>query len=344
MESLLDLSIDALQTEMALLGAPKYTAKQIWGWMYQKQVTTYDQMSNIKKSIREALAAKYTLLPFSEHYFIGDDDDLAIKYIFKIDDHNSVEAVVLSEKDYKTLCISSQCGCPVDCKFCLTGVAGFKRNLTVGEIVGQLLVTMSEGHPITHIVFMGMGEPLLNYDNVIAAYKRFTEESSFNLSGRKITISTSGYIRNIEQLITDDIHLNLAFSVGSANPLIRESIMPIEKRNPIVKVARLLKQYLKLHNRKLTLEYTLLKGVNDTKDQIIELGNLAQYLDAKVNLINLNPHERIPFSPVDNKVLTGFKNLLLKSGVRATIRYTKGQEIVAACGQLGESILTPKTA
>lgn len=339
MQSLLDLDYDALQIELMNLGAPKFATKQIWEWLYQKHVTTYDQMSNVKKSIREALAEKYSLLPFQEFKTLGEDDGLAIKYIFKIDDHNSVEAVVLSEKNYKTLCISSQCGCPVDCKFCLTGVAGFKRDLSTGEIVGQLLATMADGHPITHIVFMGMGEPLLNYKNVIDAYKRFTEESSFNMSGRKITISTSGYIRNIEQLMSDDIHLNLAFSVGSANPIVRETIMPIEKRNPIIKVARLLKQYLKQHNRKLTLEYTLLKGVNDTKDQILELGNLAQYLDAKVNLINLNPHAKIPFSPVENSVITGYKNYLNKNGVRATIRYTKGQEIVAACGQLGESIM-----
>jgi 23S rRNA (adenine2503-C2)-methyltransferase len=318
---------------------PSFTLSQIQKWIIEHGILDLNCMTNISKNNRLKIATLLTIHPFLSEQSLPAEDGSATKYIFELSPHVFIEAVAIQEKGYETLCISSQAGCPVDCKFCLTGVSGLKKNLTVAEIVSQLAIIKAKGHNITHVVFMGMGEPLLNLKAVLPALDWLQEEWGFNLSRRHITVSTSGYLAGINQLIEQNIHLNLAFSVGSANPSIREKIMPIEKRNPITDVAQRLHHYSKLHNRKLTLEYTLLKGVNDSEECAQQLANLATFLNAKVNLINLNPHPKIPFEPIPISSLMAFKQLLLDQRVRTTVRYSKGQDVVAACGQLGESNL-----
>lgn len=319
---------------------PTFTLSQVHEWVTKKNIIDVEQMTNISKKNQQVLREQLIVNPFVSMNALPASDGSATKYIFELSPHVYIEAVAIQEKGYETLCISSQAGCPVDCKFCLTGVSGLKKNLTVSEIVAQLAIILSKGHHITHVVFMGMGEPLLNLKSVLPALDWIQSESAFNLSKRHITVSTSGYLAGIQQLIKEGIHLNLAFSVGAANPAIRETIMPIEKRNPIMEVSQALSQYSKQHNRKLTLEYTLLKGVNDSLDCANQLANLAQFLNAKVNLINLNPHPKIPFEPISQSALMAFKDALLKQKIRTTVRYSKGQDVVAACGQLGESNLT----
>ncbi len=338
-KTVLDLSLEELQNLVKGFGAKPFVAKQIFEWVYKKKVIDFDEMSNLSKEHREKLKQLIPVVPFVNVEVLPSKDRLATKYIFELEGHQFIEAVVLVEKTYKTLCISSQSGCPVDCKFCLTGYAGFKKQLSLGEILGQLLYVMNDGHAITHLVYMGMGEPLLNVESVYASIERITAEDGFYISRRNITVSTAGYIQGIKYLMDQEIAINLAFSVGNPNPEKRIHLMPIEERNPINEVSRVLSQYLKQHNRKLTLEYTLLEGENDGDDELEELGNLAKYLNAKVNLINLNPHPKIPYKPVSSKALKTFKQRLAGRGVRVTIRYTKGQDIVAACGQLGESLL-----
>ena len=318
-------------------GLPGFTLTQVKEWVTEKNILSFQDMTNISKANQERLQQHLCLDPFLSCQVLPATD--ATKYIFELSPHVFIEAVAIQEKGYETLCISSQAGCPVDCKFCLTGVSGLKKNLSVTEIIAQLAIIKSKGHRITHVVFMGMGEPLLNLKSVIPALDWIQSDWGFNLSKRHITVSTSGYLAGIEQLISQGIHLNLAFSVGSANPSIRETIMPIEKRNPITEVSQALHRYSKQHNRKLTLEYTLLKGVNDSMDCAKQLANLAQFLNAKVNLINLNPHPKIPFEPVTNGALMSFKDALIQQNIRTTVRYSKGQDVVAACGQLGESNL-----
>ena len=320
-------------------GLPAYTLSQVHQWVVDKNTLEYSKMSNISKKNQRILDDSLVVAPFLSCEKIADSDGSATKYIFEISPHVFIEAVAIQEKGYETLCISSQAGCPVDCKFCLTGVSGLKKNLSVSEIVAQLAFIKSKGHNITHIVFMGMGEPLLNLKSVLPALDWLQSDWGFNLSKRHITVSTSGYLAGIQQLIKEDINLNLAFSVGAANPAIRETIMPIEKRNPIMQVSQALHQYSKKHNRKLTLEYTLLLGVNDSEECANQLANLATFLNAKVNLINLNPHPKIPFKPISHSNLIQFKSWLEKQRIKTTIRYSKGQDVVAACGQLGESNL-----
>ena len=338
-ESFFNLQPKDYKTWCLANGLPGYTLSQVQSWVVEQGVFNIDQMSNISKKNQKQLIDCLTINPFISEQALPASDGSATKYIFEIEPGIFIEAVAIQEKGYETLCISSQAGCPVDCKFCLTGVSGLKRNLTVAQIVAQLAVILSKGHHITHVVFMGMGEPLLNLKSVLPALDWIQEDWGFNLSKRHITVSTSGYLAGIEHLIQNQIHLNLAFSVGCAIPHIRETIMPIETRNPITKVSLKLAQYANQHNRKLTLEYTLLKGVNTSYECAEQLVHLARFLNAKVNLINLNPHPKIPFEPVSTPELLAFKQHLINQRIRTTVRYSKGQDVVAACGQLGESNL-----
>ena len=336
---LLNYTLPELKELILELGLQRFVADQLFQWIHKKFVFDFNDMSNLSKKSREILEKNFIVQPMKEVKCFHSAEENASKTIFSLSDNLSVESVILREKNYYTLCVSSQVGCPVDCKFCLTGVAGFKRNLEVSEIVFQILSANQKGYPISNLVFMGMGEPLLNYKNVLKAIGLLTSEEGCDISKRKVTVSTAGYMAGIQKLINDEVYLNLAFSVGSTHPLKRIKFMPIEKRNPIVDVSRLLHSYLKLHNRKLTLEYTLLQGVNDSKSDIDGLANLALFLNAKINLINLNPHEKINFDPISSTKLNWFKDQLRQKGARVTVRYRKGQDITAACGQLGESLL-----
>jgi 23S rRNA (adenine2503-C2)-methyltransferase len=316
---------------------PKFTLNQVKAWITEKKVLEFSKMSNISRANQTRLTNLLVIDPFLSCTSYPAEG--ATKYVLECSNHAFIEAVAIQEKGYETLCISSQSGCPVDCKFCLTGVSGLKKNLTTSEIVAQLAIILSKGHRITHVVFMGMGEPLLNLKSVLPALNFIQSDWGFNLSKRYITVSTSGYLAGIQHLIDQNIPLNLAFSVGCALPSIRQTIMPIEERNPILEVAQKLHRYSKQHNRKLTLEYTLLNGVNDSPECALHLANLASFLKAKVNLINLNPHPKIPFEPVSTSKLMAFKSQLIEKNIRTTVRYSKGQDITAACGQLGESNL-----
>ena len=337
-KSLLEFNKPKLESQLVGLGIKKFVTAQILDWIYQKYHTSFDTMSNLSKANKELLNKQFTILPFKKVESKESKDHFAKKYIVTLEDNSVIETVVIREKRYNTLCVSSQCGCPVDCKFCLTGISGFKRNLTVAEIVGQILLANQDGEQISRLVFMGMGEPLLNYDVVFDAIDILSSEYGFNIGKRKITVSTSGHLKLIQRLIDDKRFINLAFSVGHPSPDKRERVMPLEKHNPIMDVIKVLKRYQSMHNRKLTLEYTLLEDVNDTSDAISQLANLSKYLDAKINLINLNPHSKIPFKPVSSSRLLSIRDDLKKLNVPVTIRFRKGDDILAACGQLqGES-------
>ena len=337
--NILGYTRETLRAKLAEMAIKPFIADQILDWIYKKFKLDFSDMVNIAKETRARLDEVFEIRFFKNIETLESDGGRATKMIITLNDGKYIEAVVLREKKYNTLCVSSQCGCPVDCKFCLTGVAGFKRNLESYEIVGQILLANQLGHPISNLVFMGMGEPLLNYDNVFEAINLMNAEYSFHISKRKMTVSTSGYIQNIKRLISEKNYINLAFSVGHANPSKRVVLMPIEARNPIMEIVALLHEYQTMHNRKLTLEYTLIQDKNEDDQAIRELSNISKYLNAKINLINLNPHPKIPFRPVTTKRLHEVRDLLENSGVPVTIRFRKGDDISAACGQLGESCL-----
>ncbi|MFC1771214.1 23S rRNA (adenine(2503)-C(2))-methyltransferase RlmN [Candidatus Margulisiibacteriota bacterium] len=331
---ILDYTITQLTGYLNKLGLKSFLAKQIFDWIYKKHKCDFADMTNISQQNREILAKEFNILPFSLAEEKISEDESAVKYKFALNDGFFIETVILKEKNYYTCCISSQAGCSLGCRFCVTGLTGFKRNLKASEIIGQVLFAYTQGYPISHIVFMGMGEPLLNLDEVLRSINIFTDPLAFNISKRKITVSTIGILSSIKRLIEEDLVLNLALSIGSANPIKRESLIPAEKNNPLLQVINCLSEYQKKHNRKLTLEYTLIQDHNDSDQDILELINLAKFLKAKVNLINLNPHPKINFKPVTAEKLQNIKNRIAKNNVIVTIRFKKGQDICAACGQL----------
>jgi len=333
-KALLGIHPDTLRQHFVDAGQPGYRCDQVLQWLYRHHATTIDSMANVGKATQAWLNEHYTVAPLPIVAKQVAADQSATKYAVQLRDNQRVEAVVLNEKTGYTLCVSSQCGCGIGCRFCVTGTMGLSRNLTVDEIVGQVVLA-NQDTPISRLVFMGMGEPLANVQAVVAAIEILNHPKAMGIGKRKITVSTSGIIPGIQYLIDRDITLNLAFSVGHANPQKRLAIMPIEKRFSILDVAQVLHQYHSQHNRKLTLEYTLLKHTNDDPDAIDELGRLATYLNAKINLINLNPHPSIPYEPVSENTLYTIANTLKNRGLQATIRHPKGQDIVAACGQLG---------
>ena len=341
--NLLTISLPELEELVSAWVYPKYRAGQIQGWVREKGVVDFEGMKNLPKALRETL---------KEHVQFGalhlevqlESKDGTVKRAYKLWDGQLIESVLMPYEDGRnTACISSQAGCAMACEFCATGQMGFARQLTPDEIFEQVARFHTElkgqGERLSNIVFMGMGEPMLNYDNVFAAIDILNAEWGLTIGKRHITVSTSGYLANINRLIEEERYINLAFSVGSADPKTRVKVMPIEKRNPIMVVSRALNQYLKMHNRKLTLEYVLLDGVNESDYDIQSLINLSKYLNAKINLINLNPHSKIPYEPVSSKKLVAIKQKIQRSKCLVTVRFKKGQDIAAACGQLGESII-----
>ncbi|MFC1751800.1 23S rRNA (adenine(2503)-C(2))-methyltransferase RlmN [Thermoproteota archaeon] len=330
------LSLTHAELKQALIskGFKPFLSDQIFNWLYKKYTTDITKMRNISAANQALLMAQFETDLFKQIQIIKSKDGQTAKYIFTLTDDLVIEAVLLQEKNYQTLCLSSQAGCPLKCKFCLTGKMGFKRNLSVQEIVGQVLTMFQNNQNPVNLVFMGMGEPLLNLENVIQAIAVLEDKHGLDYGKRRITVSTAGIIQSIDYLIQHNITLNLAFSVGHPDPIKRTILMSAETKNPIISISRLLHRYLTLHNRKLTLEYTLLDTINDNDIAITELSNLAHYLDAKINLINLNPHPDIPFKPVSKQKLSKICQTLLKSGNTVTIRQSKGQDIGAACGQL----------
>ena len=337
---ILTLSLDQLKDWMRLNGHKAFNAIQVYEWVYKKHAINFDVMSNLSKTLRELLNNHFVIQPFIKKTVYPAKNGSATKYVFICKDNLAIESVVIHNDKDDTLCLSSQVGCAVNCSFCLTGKMGLLRQCSYAEIVSQYLV-LKHTHPkLKNIVFMGMGEPLHNLKAVLPAIECLTDAKRFELGKRHITVSTSGYLAGLKKLIKENTPLNLAFSVGHANPLKRIDIIPAEERNPIIEAAKLLKEYLSMHNRKLTLEYTLLKNTNEDLASLKALRNLAKYLDAKVNMINLNPHPKIPHQPVDKETLIKCSKWLNKEGIVSTIRFAKGDDVTAACGQLGESHLS----
>lgn len=315
------------------LKLPSYIAAQIADWIYKKFAVSFESMTNIAKSNRELLAAHFSVLsPVIVDQVTGDN---TVKYVLELSDGYKVECVYMKDAKHATVCLSSQVGCALGCKFCVTGHMGLARNLTTEEILAQYLIASHYNQAVTHVVFMGMGEPLMNYGQVFGAYDALNAPDGFDISKRRMVISTSGILEGIQRLINDNRFVDLALSVGNAFPDRRLGLMKVEKKNPIFSVVRLLKQYLKMHNRKLTLEYTLLSGINDHDDEIRELINMARFLNAKVNLINFNPHPLLGYEPVVKERVTAILKMLESHNIPATLRFSKGQSIAAACGQLG---------
>ena len=339
--NLLDLNRTAMIRFFTQIGEKPFRASQVLKWIYQAGVSDLDQMTNLSKDLRTKLKKiAYIRAPEVKQEQVSKDG--THKWLLEIDGGNCVEAVFIPEEVRGTLCVSSQVGCPLDCKFCSTGKQGFNKNLSVGEIIGQIRIAnqrlgwnTEDRQPVTNVVMMGMGEPLLNFDNVVSAMDLMMDDLAYGLSRRRVTLSTSGIVPRIDQL-KQVSPVSLAISLHAPNDEIREKIMPINKTYPLDKLLDACRRFTEVkesHNH-ITFEYVMLDRINDSEDNARELAKRLQGIPAKINLIPFNPFPESGYQCSSRGVIDRFKTILIESGLITVTRKTRGDDIDAACGQL----------
>jgi len=340
--NLLGLSRQQMEAFLLEMGEKPFRAIQLLKWIHQFGVTDFDEMTNISKVLRERLKECAEVRPPKVRERL-DASDGCFKWIVEVESGSSVETVYIPEAGRGTLCISSQAGCSLDCAFCATGKQGFNSDLTTAEIIGQLWLAKREldafgtkkPRRVTNVVMMGMGEPLLNFDNVMNAISLMMEDNCYGLSKRRVTISTSGVVPAMDKL-KDYTDASLAISLHAPNDELRSQIVPINKRYPISELLRSTNEYLQSlpDSRVATIEYILIAGVNDHRQHARELAELLRETPCKINLIPFNPFKGSEFNRSSNSAVTTFQKILRDAGYTVTIRTTRGDDIGAACGQL----------
>ena len=330
-----------LETWIQQKGYEPYRGRQIWHWILKKAVPSFEQMSNLPKKLRNLLEEEAVLNPLELVKVLESKEDHTKKYLFRLMDGYYIESVLIPEleKDYFTICVSSQAGCAMGCKFCLTAKQGFKRNLRTSEIVEQVVQVkrdMSKPSKLRNIVFMGMGEPLANYDSVIKAIEILIDPYGMNFSHRRVTVSTCGIVPKIESL-GKDCTVNLAVSLNATTDEVRSFLMPINKKYPLKELISACKKFPLPNRRRITFEYVLIKGINDSEEDAIRLINLLRGIKAKINLIPLNPAKGLEFSSPSWDQILRFQKILIDKNLTAIIRKSRGKDILAACGQLSGS-------
>lgn len=341
--NLLDLNRDAMKAFFIEIGDKAFRAEQVMKWIYQFGYDDFDQMTNLNKKLREKLK-QVAVIKAPEINVAQHSSDGTIKWAMSVDDYQNIEAVYIPEKDRATLCISTQIGCALACTFCSTAQQGFNRNLCVSEIVGQVwraakeigLSNDTSRRPITNVVLMGMGEPLLNLNNVVPAIDLFLDDLGFGLSKRRVTISTAGVVPGLEQ-IAGKVDVALAISLHSADDKQRSQIMPINDKYDIAQFLQAVELYIsksKANRGKVTIEYLLLDHVNDSTDDAHRLAKLLKNTPCKINLIQFNPFPGSPYSKPSNSRVDRFSKVLMDYGFTVIVRKTRGDDIDAACGQL----------
>lgn len=330
-KSLMGLNLLELKAVAKEFGMPAFTGGQMAKWLYIQHVTTIDEMTNISKNNREKLKAAYTI-GCKKHIDAQYSNDGTIKYLFPTDNGKFVETVYIPDDDRATLCVSSQVGCKMNCLFCQTGKQGFEGNLSVADILNQIY-SLPEIEKLTNIVFMGQGEPMDNYDNVLRTTQILTSDYGFAWSPKRITVSSIGVKSKLKRFLEEsDCHI--AISLHSPIPTERAEIMPGEKGMSIAETVELLRNYDFSHQRRLSFEYIVFKGVNDTERHAKEIIKLLKGLDCRINLIRFHTIPNVPLHGVDDKKMEEFRNYLTKHGVFTTIRASRGEDIFAACGLL----------
>ncbi len=316
-------------------GLEAYRGRQVRHWLLGRLSATFDEMTNLPKTLRTLLTERANISHL-EQIKIQSSKDGTRKYLFKLHDGHFIESVLIPERGHFTLCISSQAGCAMNCRFCVTAKQGLKRGLTTSEIIEQVIrVKRSMDDPVklTNIVFMGMGEPLDNYDEVVKAVKNLVSEDGLNFSHRKVTLSTCGLVPQLGEL-GRDVTVNLAISLNAADDEIRSFLMPINGKYPLKTLLAALRNFPLPNRRMITFEYILIKDINDRDEDALKLTALLTDLRAKINLIPLNSHPGSDMSPPSQKAILHFQEILLKNNFTAIIRKSKGEDISAACGQL----------
>jgi len=339
MINLLDLNQNEIHN---LLDDKPYRSSQVFQWIYKKAITDINQMTNIAKNMRDKLAEKATIV-YPELIERQVSKDTTEKYAYRLKDGNIIESVLIPDKGHWTICVSSQVGCSLGCKFCYTGSMGFVRNLMPSEIIAQILYPM-RAFPqknIRNVVFMGMGEPLLNYNTVVRAVQIITDANGPGISTRRVTISSCGIIPGLKTLWSDT-QASVAISLNAPTDHKRSAIMPINKKYPLRDLLGVLRQYPLPNRRRITFEYVLLKGVNDSLEDARNLVRILSGIKAKVNLIPFNPWPGAPFQTPEKSAIEAFETYLKSSPLAVMMRRERGQDILAACGQLAGGRLNEK--
>lgn len=330
-KKLYGMTLGQLKDAVAELGMPRFAATQIAAWLYDKFVTDIDSMSNLSLRNRQLLKDNFEL-GLSAPLVESESEDGTKKYLFAVADGNKIESAYIPDKERATLCVSSQAGCKMGCKFCMTGRQGFSGSLTANEILNQI-ISLPERDRLTNIVYMGMGEPLDNVDEVLRSLEVMTAPWGFGWSPTRITLSTVGVIPNLKRFLDEsDVHL----AVSLHNPFHdqRVEIMPVEKVYPIQTVVELLKQYDWSHQRRVSFEYIVLEGMNDSALHVKELARLLDGIKCRINLIRFHKIPDSPFFSPDNDRMIAFRDALTRKGIMTTIRASRGEDIKAACGLL----------
>lgn len=329
------LTYEQLNNELADMSLPKFRVKQIFQWLHKYGCSSFDDMTNISKDLRGGLSEKYFISSCDVEDKYESKLDDTVKYLFRLYDGEYIESVVMKYKYGYTICVSSQVGCKMGCTFCASTLAGFKRNLSAGEIESQLHSAEKDLNiKISHIVLMGIGEPLDNFDNVISFLKNVNDENGLNISMRNITLSTCGIVPRIYDLMELDLQLTLTVSLHAPNDSIRSRTMPINNRYGIAQLLKACRKYAESTGRRVSFEYTLIKGVNDSEENARELADKLSGMLSHVNLIPVNDVAERDNSRGTKQDIIKFQNVLKIMGINATIRRTLGSDINASCGQL----------
>jgi len=336
MQDIKELTLKELEDKLKTFGVQKYHAKQIFSWIYKKSVLDFAQMSDLPKDLRDKLKDNFFITGSKIVKRVKSSDGTK-KLLLRLADANFIEAVIIPINDRLTGCVSTQVGCKFACRFCASGMGGFKRNLSCSEILDEVLLLEKEVLPdrLTNLVFMGTGEPLDNYEETLKAARAINSSLGFNMGARRISISTSGVIPGIRKLATEGLQIELSVSLHAAEDKLRSELMPVNKKYPLKELIETCKEYSEKTNRQVTFEYILIKGVNsDLKNARLLVKLLSGYKLSKVNLIPSNPVNELALEAPDKTDILLFKEYLVKERVNVTLRRERGADINAACGQL----------
>ncbi len=327
--------IDELKAELTEIGEKSFKAAQIYSWLHKQNVETFDEMTNISKDLRAKLEKNYDIYTCTiEKKLVSVYDD-TVKYLFRLSDGELIESVVMKYKYGYTICVSSQVGCRMGCKFCASGIAGFIRNLTPSEILSQIYVAQKDlSVRISHIVMMGVGEPLDNYDNVIRFLRMVSDENGLNIGMRNISLSTCGVVSGINKLMEEKLQLTLSISLHAPNDEIRSKTMPVNNKWNIDELLSACRKYIIQTNRRISFEYAMISGVNDSDECAFELASRLEGMLCHVNLIPVNSVKERNYRKSNRDRILSFTNILEKKGINCTVRRTLGSDINASCGQL----------
>jgi 23S rRNA (adenine2503-C2)-methyltransferase len=333
--NLIGLTLTEMENLAVELGDKKYKGRQLFKWIYRQQVDSFDLMTDLSLGLRNRREEKYIIKGLElEKSSLSDDG--TEKLLFKLDDKKLIESVIIPEGDKKTICVSTQVGCPIKCSFCATGMMGFTRNLTIGEIIGQLMFVRGRDgdDSIDNIVFMGMGEPLLNYNNLIESIKMISSELGLSISAKKITVSTVGIISKIYKLADSGLKVNLAISLHVADERKRRRLIKTAKSSSLDSLMEAAAYFAKKRKRRVTFEYILFKGFNDSKDDALALSRLIEGIPCKINILAYNPIDDSRFKRPTVEEVDSFAKFLYPRAPAVTVRKSRGADINAACGQL----------